>query len=158
MAATRCTGSLCGPEDAKRALGTSLGRYRLCCGTHGCAEGKTGYRVLPIFPELRPFLEEAYDLADPGEEYVIARYCNPNANLRSQLHRIIKTAGCTPWPKAFNNLRSSRETELVKEHPLHVVTAWLGNSPKVATEHYLQVTDADFAKVTQGVVHNLRLR
>src|SRR5208283_3720065 len=28
--------------------------------------------------------------------------------------------------------------------PIHVVTAWIGNTVKVAMKHYLQVTDADF--------------
>lgn len=27
-------------------------------------------------------------------------------------------------------------------YPLHVVTAWLGNTEKVASKHYLQVTDS----------------
>ena len=41
-------------------------------------------------------------------------------------------------------MRASRETELAKEYPIHVVTAWLGNTPRIALKHYLQVTDADF--------------
>ena len=32
--------------------------------------------------------------------------------------------------------------------PLHVVTAWLGNTPRVAEKHYLQVTDDHFAQAT----------
>src|SRR5690606_10094849 len=39
-------------------------------------EGK-GTRLVPIFPELRPYLEAAYDAAEPGSEYVITRYRNP---------------------------------------------------------------------------------
>lgn len=51
-----------------------------------------------------------------------------------------------PWPKLFQNMRSSRETDLAAVFPIHVVCAWLGNSPAVARKHYLQVTDADFEK------------
>lgn len=58
--------------------------------------------------------------------------------------RIIHHAGLTPWPKLFQNLRSSRETELSRKHPLHVVVAWMGNSQPVAMNHYLQVRDEDF--------------
>ena len=29
---------------------------------------------------------------------------------------------------------------------VHVVTAWMGNTPKVAMENYLQVRDSDFDK------------
>ena len=49
-----------------------------------------------------------------------------------------------PWPKLFQNLRSARETELTERFPLHVVTAWIGNSELVARRHYLQVTDEHF--------------
>ena len=51
-----------------------------------------------------------------------------NANLRTQLERIIRRAGLNASPKLFQNLRSTRETELVPEFPLHVVTAWLGKT------------------------------
>ena len=50
------------------------------------------------------------------------------------------------WPRLFQNLRATRQTELAHEFPLHVVCAWIGNSQAVAEEHYSQVTDADFAK------------
>ena len=35
-------------------------------------------------------------------------------------------------------------------HPIHVVTSWLGNTPTVALNHYLQVLDTDFEKAIQG--------
>jgi hypothetical protein len=65
------------------------------------------------------------------------------------MRRIIKRAGLKPWPKVFQNLRSTRETELQVTHPTHVVCAWIGNSPQVAHKHYLQVTDDDFAKAVE---------
>ena len=57
-------------------------------------------------------------------------------------------------PKPFHNLRASRETELVAEHPLHVVCTWLGHLALVAQKHYLQVTDADFERAAQGGVNS----
>ena len=69
-----------------------------------------------------------------------------NCNLRTQFLRIIKRAGLKPWPRLFHNLRANRETELAKAYPIHVVTAWLGNTPRIALKHYLQVTDADFER------------
>ena len=66
-------------------------------------------------------------------------------NLRTQLKRIIRRAGFTPWPKLFQNLRSTRETELTEQYPLHVVCAWIGNSQPVAAKHYLQVTDEEMS-------------
>ncbi len=40
---------------------------------------------------------------------------------------------------------SCRQTELQREFPLHVVCSWLGNSPRIAQESYLLVTEDDFA-------------
>ncbi len=109
------------------------------------------FRVLPIFPELRPYLEDVCELAEPGTEFVITRYRNGNANLRTQFLKIIARAKLKPWEKLFHNLRLSRQTELAAEFPLHVVCEWLGNSKLVAQEHYLRVTDADFEAATSGI-------
>jgi hypothetical protein len=38
------------------------------------------------------------------------------------------------------------QTELQREFPLHVVCSWLGNSPRIAQQSYLLVTEDDFAK------------
>ena len=112
-------------------------------------EGKES-RVVPIFPELRPHLREAFEEAPEGSTHVITRYRDPNANLRTQLQRILKRAGVKSWPKLFQNLRSTRETELAEEYPLHVVCDWIGNSAAVAAKHYLQVTDEHFEKAAQN--------
>lgn len=114
-------------------------------------EGK-GSRLIPLFDELRPYLEECFELAEPGAEFVISRYRSTNANLRTQLIRIIKRAGLSPWPKLFVNLRSTRETELAEEFPQHVVCEWIGNSQAVAKKHYLQVTEEHFARAVQNAV------
>ena len=108
------------------------------------------YRYVPLFPELRPFLLEAFDQAEYAE-YVLTRYRSTNVNLRTQLNRIIRRAGLKPWPKLFHNLRSSRQTELAETYPIHVVCAWIGNSRAVAQEHYLQVTDAHFEHAARDV-------
>ena len=116
-------------------------------------EGK-GTRAVPLFPELRPYLEKAFDQAESGTEFVIVRRRDVNVNWRTQLERIIAKAGVTPWPKLFQNLRSTRETELTDTFPLHAVTAWLGNSQLIAAKHYLQVTDEHFAEATHNQTHS----
>jgi integrase len=116
-------------------------------------------RQLPLFPELVPFLREAFEQAEPGCEYVITRYRDTNANLRTQLTKIIKRAGLKPWPKLFHNLRSTRQTELAEQFPTHVVCAWIGNSRQVAMEHYLQVTDDHFERAaTHASTKRCRIR
>lgn len=109
-----------------------------------------GQRWVPIFPELRPYLEEVFQRAPEGALYVINRYRDTNQNLRAVFARIIRRAGLTPWPKVFHNLRASRETELAAEYPLHVACAWIGNSAAIAHKHYLQVTDADFQRAAKS--------
>ena len=71
-------------------------------------------------------------------------------NLRTTIEKIIRRAGLSPWPRMFHNMRASRETELTERFPVHVVTAWLGNTPEIARKHYLQVTDDHFAKAIRG--------
>lgn len=73
-----------------------------------------------------------------------------NCNLRTQLERLLARAGLKKWPRLFHAMRASRETELAKEYPLHVVTAWLGNTPRIAMRHYLQVVEADFEKAQKS--------
>lgn len=107
-----------------------------------------GRRWVPLFPEIQPHLEAAFDEAPEGQIYVITRTRSHDTNLRTAFERIVYKAGLLPWPKPFQNMRSTRETELMKDFPLHVVTAWIGNSALVAAKHYLQVTDADFAKAS----------
>ena len=114
---------------------------------HTASKGK---RSIPLFPELRPHLEAAWDDAPEGETYIIRRTRNAGTNWRTQFERIIDKAGVQPWPRLFQNLRASRETELAHDHPMHVVTAWIGNSVQVAAKHYLSVTDADFEKASGG--------
>ena len=116
-------------------------------------------RVIPIFPELRPILEAAWELAPEGAVYVVDEHYRKatnrhtgwkNCNLRSYFIHIIRRAGLEPWPKLFHALRSSRETELARQFPIHVVTGWLGNTPAIALRHYLLTTDEDFQRAAGG--------
>lgn len=114
-------------------------------------------RVVPLFPELRSHLEALLlDEATPdGAEFVITRYRNPAANLRTQLLRIITRAKLKAWPRLWQNLRSTRETELADRFPIHVVTAWIGNSQPVAREHYLQIRPEHFeAAIADSAAQN----
>lgn len=105
-------------------------------------------RVVPIFPELRPYLYRAFEEAEAGTEYVIAKHRLGCLNLRQQLERFIRRAGVKQWPKLFHNLRASRETELMREYDLATVCKWIGNSPAVAAKHYATSMDlnADFRR------------
>ena len=112
-------------------------------------------RLVPIFPELLPYLRECFERAEPGAEFCITCYRSSSVNLRTQLQRIIKHAGLEPWPKLWQNLRSTRETELADQFPAHVASAWIGNSVAVAVKHYLQVTEDHFKQAAQNAAQKL---
>ena len=120
-------------------------------------EGK-GSRTIPLFPELRAVLSEAYEIAGGDSEFVFPKYREKaltakgwrKCNLRTHFERLVKRAGLVPWPRLFHSLRGSRETELARDYPLHVVTDWLGNTPKIALKHYLMVTDADYERAAKS--------
>ncbi len=120
-----------------------------------------GVRSVPLFPELRTILETAFkDATDgatypPADSYVVDKPGYraaamrsggwANANLRTQFLKILKRAGVPAWDRLFHSMRASRQTELERVFPRHVVCAWMGNTAAVAEKNYLLVTDADFA-------------
>ena len=97
-------------------------------------EGGAG-RWVPIFAELRPHLEDAFEQSEPGTVYLINHYRDANQNLwtaasasaveRGKYTRRLPNAVGSrvghQVPFSQCNLRASRETELATEYPLHVV-------------------------------------
>jgi len=71
-------------------------------------------------------------------------------NLRATFERTITRAGLKPWPRPFQNLRSSRATDWCEQYPIADVTRWLGNSPTNALKHSIQARDAHFHAVVAG--------
>ncbi|MDB4413501.1 site-specific integrase [Pirellulaceae bacterium] len=111
-------------------------------------EGKES-RVMPMFPEIEQAINELREQpSTEGKTFVINQHRGDN--LRTRFLKIIKRAGVKEWPKQFQNLRSTRETELANTYPIHVVCRWLGNSPSVAMKHYLQMTDEHFEKALEN--------
>jgi len=104
-------------------------------------------RVIPLWPELRPLIESVLSKASPDQARLLP-FVLPGYNPHTQFVRLIERAGLKPWPKVWQNLRSTRETELLKDFPIHVVCAWIGNTERIARRHYLQITDADFDQAT----------
>ena len=114
------------------------------------------YRMAPILPEILPHLERLFDAAPKGSLFIFERLRERESrrraekgfwsalNLRTALQKKLAKAGIVPWPKLWHNLRASAETDLARRFSLASVTAWLGNSPKVAATNYLMVTDEDF--------------
>jgi integrase len=112
-------------------------------------EGKDE-RLVPLVPELKTVLLEAFDQAEERAEHIITRYRHVGTNLRTRAHDIIRRAGLVPWPKTFVNMRSSRATELAECFPLAVVTAWMGHTASISVAHYQQVLPEHHARAVAG--------
>jgi integrase len=104
-------------------------------------------RIVPIAPELMPYLLDAHARAEEGSVHVIARLRGDN--LVTTGRKIIERAGLVPWPRTFQNLRASCETDMAMVLPIHAACAFIGNSEPVARKHYLQVTDEHFNMVSK---------
>lgn len=111
---------------------------------------KTAERVVPLFPEIYDFIVWYVRTVHGCKgNHRFVTVIESNSNWRRDIKSIQRRAGVTPWPKPWNNMRSTRQTELVDAgFPEHVVCAWLGNSPTVGRSNYLQVTAEHMARAT----------
>jgi hypothetical protein len=113
---------------------------------------KTKTRTVSIFGDFRPLLEAYHQLTIRDDPLVVPsgpvfQQCPSQTQLTNRLKRTATKAGLQPWVRPWMNLRSSVETQLIREgFDLTTVSTWLGNSPDVARKHYLQVTPSDIAK------------
>lgn len=108
-----------------------------------------GERTIPIFADLRPYLEDVWNLVKPGVDVplsspIIASYHGRGIPW-TVLKKIVQKAGLTPWPKLFHNLRGSMATDIAKAFGPNVESHWIGHTEKVARTNYLLPTPADIA-------------
>jgi len=102
-------------------------------------ESGGGVRDVPICPAMEKVLLEAHGEASEGAEYVITRYRSGRANLRTQFLRIARRAGVETFPKPFQNMRATCETNwLAAGVPECQVSEWIGHKVGVGRRHYHQ--------------------
>lgn len=103
-----------------------------------------GFRVSPLWANVEAELSRLYHESQEGDIYVFSGVMK-NANLRTQYLKILKRAGVAGYPKAFQNLRSTCETDYCRKGVKpNMYTQWLGHSKKVSDEHYIQYNQTDF--------------
>ena len=112
------------------------------------ARAKTPTRYCPLFPEIRLALQAARKVAAKDATFCLEKHRGSSAYFRTKFMRILLGADLPVWPKLFNNLRSTRRTELQEKFPDHVVNRWLGHGRKVAEKHYLQITEEHWSKAS----------
>ena len=107
-----------------------------------------GVRVMPLDPRVKLILRELFEQRAADEERVFSSISSSSANLRTSFHKIIERAGHKPWPRLFQNLRGSCETDWVDRFPSHQVADWMGHSAAIAAKHYLKHKDHYFKLAT----------
>jgi len=118
-------------------------------------------RRMPMYSgtPLRVHLARLKALYDPRPtDYVVRGVLNldpynrskvswENRNPATTLGRLIVKAGVAPWPKLMQNLRVTRENELLAsgDYRAYAVHRWIGHSPKVFQDNYARIDeDVDF--------------
>jgi len=105
-------------------------------------------RVIPMFPELESCLIDLYTHAREGEPCLFPSYVQKTEQCdTSKLEYATRAVGETPWVCPWQNLRSTRENELLREgFSRHLVHQWIGHTEGVAEEYYLEVLPEDLAQ------------
>lgn len=98
---------------------------------------KSGYtrRLIPLFPELRaPLLE----LRSHPDLIMPTLAALSQSGVSDRVERIAEQLNVELWPRLWQNMRATRESELIRENPAGLVEVckWIGNSPQVALKHY----------------------
>lgn len=119
--------------------------------------------------ELRQELKIEFDRQKPEpNDYVVQGIMNlhkskrdrviwKNKNPATQLEKLIIYFGIAPWPKLLQNLRVTRENELMKHSPWRpeAVHAIIGHSREAYERSYANVTDEDYVKALQPEYEDL---
>lgn len=103
------------------------------------AETKTGWRSMPIFPEVLDLLNSIPKASRTGK---VIDWTRSQESVTELLKRHVTAILGECWPKVCQQLRSTRRTELDAEFEPFVVNEWLGHDSRTAEQHYQQVTPA----------------
>lgn len=95
-------------------------------------------RIIPLFPEIEKELSDLFEMG--GDDNAIISL---KGSMYNTFGLIVGRAGYKLWPRLFQNLRATRENELIAQgFPAHVVGEWLGHTAVVQAKHYLRVLDS----------------
>ncbi|MEN0109082.1 MAG: phage integrase SAM-like domain-containing protein [Planctomycetota bacterium] len=107
---------------------------------------RRAWRTIPIFAELRPYLEAAWEAAPDGARLILPSLQVSNYATTKRLRRLCRRVGIELWDKPWVNLRSTRETEIEELFGLKAACDWIGNTEAVARKSYLQITAIHHAR------------
>jgi integrase len=101
-------------------------------------------RYVPLFHQVRGPLLDAMERSSRADSAVFGEL-SPVGNvvLRRRLTMLLQRLGIKPWPRLFQNLRASWETDCLRLFPAET-PKWAGHSHLVSQRHYLIQTDDSF--------------
>lgn len=111
-----------------------------------------GVRPVPLFAELREPLLEAIELLPPAADTPEPDYLLPGLTavgpeaMDQRLRRLARLHAVRLWVRPWQNLRATRESELIRLYGVQTASQWIGNSPRVALEHYAMASAGDWDK------------
>lgn len=107
---------------------------------------KTGQtRTVPVVPRLRELFEAVRPKdAEPGDQVLRLSL----HNLHKKVLEGIEAAGLDRWDDLFQTLRRAAASDFAKAAPPHAVASWMGHGIHVSAQHYLQVPEEMFERVT----------
>ncbi len=113
--------------------------------------GNFATRPVPLFPELRKAFREYWESLRVGAPDLIFPKCPTGQAFKHRFERIFDSIGLPMWGKFFQNMRSTRDTELRKvfHYPEQDVNLWIGHTKKVALNHYMQTSENLFLEASQ---------
>ena len=82
-------------------------------------------------------MKESLEAAPEGVDRVYPEFTEKKS-LGSFIEKTATRAGIVLWVKPFQNMRSTRATELIEVYPAHIVNYWLGHTEAVAMACYRQ--------------------
>lgn len=109
------------------------------------AKSGTTRRLIPLFPELRPPLEQLAENRDLVMPHLAAL---SQSGVTARVECVAQRLKIPLWPRLWQNMRATRESELIRENPANLVEVckWIGNSPQVALKHYAIAQEASFRR------------
>ncbi|MDW8078584.1 MAG: hypothetical protein RMJ16_06825 [Thermoguttaceae bacterium] len=116
------------------------------------------YRIIPLFKSLRSYLDEAWDAAPEGAEFIFLPEFRrgiyghegwKRANPRTTLSKMIRRSGVQHWPRLWHNLPASCEIDLAEVFPLGTAAKGLGTTPSITLRHYVDSTDAAYCQALE---------
>ena len=110
VAVTECERSPCPPGNSHiPTTGAAKSGALDAANQNVAAQLNEMTSIWPLFSELRGPLDEAFAMAQEGEQWVIPMLGGQTAkNLSTTLKKIIRRAGVEVWLKPFQNMRASR--------------------------------------------------